>query len=247
MRDHAALIDAAHERGAQVVVAADILALTLLRPPGEIGADVVAGTHPALRRADGLRRPARRLPRRPAGPRAAAARPARRRERRRRRQPRPTGSRCRPASSTSAARRPPATSAPRRCCSRSSPRCTRSTTGRRACGRSRPARTGWPPCSPPGCGPAASTSCTTHFFDTVLVRVPGPRRRGRRQRARPRASTSAGSTPTTSAIACDETTTRDAPAPAVGGVRCRPADVDELDADTDDAYPGGAAPARRST
>ena len=34
----------AHERGAQVVVAADILALTLLRPPGEIGADVVAGT-----------------------------------------------------------------------------------------------------------------------------------------------------------------------------------------------------------
>ncbi len=44
VRDHAALIEAAHERGAQVVVAADLLALTLLRPPGEIGADVVAGT-----------------------------------------------------------------------------------------------------------------------------------------------------------------------------------------------------------
>ncbi len=44
MRDHAALVEAAHERGAQVVVAADILALTLLRPPGEIGADVVAGS-----------------------------------------------------------------------------------------------------------------------------------------------------------------------------------------------------------
>jgi glycine dehydrogenase len=44
VRDHAALIEAAHERGAQVVVAADILALTLLRPPGEIGADVVAGS-----------------------------------------------------------------------------------------------------------------------------------------------------------------------------------------------------------
>jgi glycine dehydrogenase len=42
--DHEALIEAAHERGAQVVVAADILALTLLRPPGEIGADVVAGS-----------------------------------------------------------------------------------------------------------------------------------------------------------------------------------------------------------
>ncbi|GAB1512413.1 aminomethyl-transferring glycine dehydrogenase [Actinophytocola sp. KF-1] len=44
VRDHAALIEQAHERGAQVVVAADILALTLLRPPGEIGADVVAGS-----------------------------------------------------------------------------------------------------------------------------------------------------------------------------------------------------------
>ncbi|HEV2779322.1 MAG TPA: aminomethyl-transferring glycine dehydrogenase [Actinophytocola sp.] len=44
IRDHAPLIDAAHERGAQVVVAADILALTLLRPPGEMGADVVVGS-----------------------------------------------------------------------------------------------------------------------------------------------------------------------------------------------------------
>jgi glycine dehydrogenase len=44
VRDHSALISAAHERGAQVVVAADLLSLTLLRPPGEIGADVVVGT-----------------------------------------------------------------------------------------------------------------------------------------------------------------------------------------------------------
>ncbi|HEY0452602.1 aminomethyl-transferring glycine dehydrogenase [Actinophytocola sp.] len=44
LRDHQAIIEAAHDRGAQVVVAADLLALTLLRPPGEIGADVVAGT-----------------------------------------------------------------------------------------------------------------------------------------------------------------------------------------------------------
>ncbi|MGH3875728.1 MAG: aminomethyl-transferring glycine dehydrogenase, partial [Actinophytocola sp.] len=44
VRDHAALIEQAHERGAQVVVAADILALALLRSPGEIGADVVAGS-----------------------------------------------------------------------------------------------------------------------------------------------------------------------------------------------------------
>ncbi|MBB4912433.1 aminomethyl-transferring glycine dehydrogenase [Actinophytocola algeriensis] len=44
VRDHAALIEAAHERGAQVVVAADLLSLTLLRAPGEVGADVVAGS-----------------------------------------------------------------------------------------------------------------------------------------------------------------------------------------------------------
>ncbi len=44
LRDHAALIDAAHERGGLAVVAADLLALTLLRPPGELGADVAVGT-----------------------------------------------------------------------------------------------------------------------------------------------------------------------------------------------------------
>jgi glycine dehydrogenase len=44
VRDHSELVAAAHERGAQVVAAADILALTLLRAPGEIGVDVVAGS-----------------------------------------------------------------------------------------------------------------------------------------------------------------------------------------------------------
>jgi glycine cleavage system P protein (glycine dehydrogenase) len=44
VRDHEALVAAAHERGAQVVVAADILGLTLLRPPGEIGADAAVGS-----------------------------------------------------------------------------------------------------------------------------------------------------------------------------------------------------------
>ncbi|WP_031470630.1 aminomethyl-transferring glycine dehydrogenase [Sciscionella sediminilitoris] len=42
--DHAALIEAAHERNAMAVVAADILALTVLRAPGEIGADAVVGS-----------------------------------------------------------------------------------------------------------------------------------------------------------------------------------------------------------
>ena len=44
VRDQAPLIAAAHERGAIVTVAADLLALCLLRPPGEIGADVVVGS-----------------------------------------------------------------------------------------------------------------------------------------------------------------------------------------------------------
>jgi glycine dehydrogenase len=44
LRDHAPLIAAAHERGALVAVTTDLLALTLLRPPGEAGADVVVGS-----------------------------------------------------------------------------------------------------------------------------------------------------------------------------------------------------------
>jgi glycine dehydrogenase len=44
VRDHAGLVERAHAAGAVVTVAADLLALTLLRPPGEIGADIAAGT-----------------------------------------------------------------------------------------------------------------------------------------------------------------------------------------------------------
>ncbi len=44
LRDHKDLVEAAHGKGALVTVAADLLALTLLRSPGEIGADIAAGT-----------------------------------------------------------------------------------------------------------------------------------------------------------------------------------------------------------
>ncbi|WP_040658030.1 aminomethyl-transferring glycine dehydrogenase [Ornithinimicrobium pekingense] len=44
IRDWRALTEAAHELGALVTVAADLLALTLLTPPGQWGADVAVGT-----------------------------------------------------------------------------------------------------------------------------------------------------------------------------------------------------------
>ncbi len=42
--DWTSLVAAAHDRGALVAVGADLLALTLITPPGEIGADVAFGT-----------------------------------------------------------------------------------------------------------------------------------------------------------------------------------------------------------
>jgi glycine cleavage system P protein (glycine dehydrogenase) len=44
IRDLAPVIEAAHAAGAKAAVAADILALTLLKPPGELGADIAVGS-----------------------------------------------------------------------------------------------------------------------------------------------------------------------------------------------------------
>jgi glycine dehydrogenase len=44
VRDLSPVVSGAHERGALVVVAADLLALTLLKTPGEFGADIAVGT-----------------------------------------------------------------------------------------------------------------------------------------------------------------------------------------------------------
>jgi len=44
IRDYAAIIERAHAAGALAIVAADILALTLLRPPGKFGADIAVGS-----------------------------------------------------------------------------------------------------------------------------------------------------------------------------------------------------------
>ncbi len=44
LTDWRPVIEAAHDRAAQVVVAADLLALTVVRPPAEMGADVAVGS-----------------------------------------------------------------------------------------------------------------------------------------------------------------------------------------------------------
>lgn len=44
VRDLQPLVESAHERGALVTVAADLLALCLLVPPGDLGADIAVGT-----------------------------------------------------------------------------------------------------------------------------------------------------------------------------------------------------------
>jgi glycine dehydrogenase len=44
IRDPAPLVEAAHAAGTLVAVAADLLALTLLRPPGDAGADIAVGS-----------------------------------------------------------------------------------------------------------------------------------------------------------------------------------------------------------
>ncbi|WP_338892105.1 aminomethyl-transferring glycine dehydrogenase [Rhodococcus sovatensis] len=44
LMDHRHLIEQAHERGALVAIGADLLALTIATPPGELGADVCFGT-----------------------------------------------------------------------------------------------------------------------------------------------------------------------------------------------------------
>jgi glycine dehydrogenase len=44
VRDHAPVVEAAHAKGALVTVAADLLGLCLLRPPGEINVDIAVGS-----------------------------------------------------------------------------------------------------------------------------------------------------------------------------------------------------------
>ena len=85
IRDLSPEIGAAHEAGALVIVAADLLALALLTPPGEMGADIVVGSAQRFGVPMGFGGPHAGVLRHPRRLQAAHAGPARRRLARRRR------------------------------------------------------------------------------------------------------------------------------------------------------------------
>lgn len=88
VRDLAPVIEQAHGLGAIVAVAADLLALTLLKSPGSLGADIACGTSQRFGVPMGFGGPHMRLPRRARRLRPLAARPPGRRLRGHPRQPR---------------------------------------------------------------------------------------------------------------------------------------------------------------
>ena len=247
VRDLAPLAAAAHERGRAGRRRRRPARADAARAAGRVRRRHRGRHDAALRRPAGLRRPARRLPRRPRRPGAPAARPAGRRVGRRRRRARlPAG-----------AADPRAAHPPREgdqqhlhragAARRHGRRCTPSTTARTACARS-PQRVHRHAVgrSPPGCATAACDVADGAFFDTVTVAVPGPRRRGRRRGARARHQPAPGRrrhrrrSPATSATDAEHV------AAVVGGVRRRRSAPTDVERSTATPPLGAGARPRRS-
>jgi len=170
--DYSALITAAKARGACMAVATDLMALVLLKSPGEMGADIAFGsgqrfgvpmgfggphaaffaTHESNARSmagQGASSAYRKMP--PAKPHCAWP--------------------CKHASSISAARRPIPTSVPRKCCWPTWPGFMPYITVRKACARLRGAFTASPSSSPQACLKPASI-CLPTISSMVSISIP---------------------------------------------------------------------------
>ena len=185
LRDDTDIIERVHAQGALVTVAADLLALCVLRPPGEIGADVVVGSAQRFGVPLGYGGPHAAFLASPRGAQAHAAGPTRRRVGR---QPGPAGA---------AARAPdPGAAHPagegdeqhlhRAGAARGDLRPLRAVPRARRAPRDRDARAPTsPPRSRPGSASGGVEVLTDTFFDTITVRVPGRADDDRGRGARP--------------------------------------------------------------